>query len=209
MHGFDYSVPHFITSVRGTHIVVIPQIVTDVLHVPKVEFPDYPSCDRLRTVSKDKLISAFCRHPSNWGKRQFTYCLGFAKGPWFLNMIMTFVLHPLSHYNSITKSRARFLLSFLSILPQIFLLTLFCLSQMFIGIRRPVISLSFLQLSRGSYTILLFPFQRLTISLSCVLQTPLPLNVARRNLGRGSLGHQLLPPVQLHPYLLPSLLRVM
>ena len=26
---------------------------------------------------------------------------------------MTFVLHPLSHYNSITKSRARFLLSFL------------------------------------------------------------------------------------------------
>ena len=26
-------------------------------------------------------------------------------------MMMTFVLHPLSHYNSITKSRARFLLS--------------------------------------------------------------------------------------------------
>ena len=28
-------------------------------------------------------------------------------------MMMTFVLHPLSHYNSITKSRARFLLSLL------------------------------------------------------------------------------------------------
>ena len=28
-------------------------------------------------------------------------------------MVMTFVLHPLSHYNSITKSRARFLLSLL------------------------------------------------------------------------------------------------
>ena len=28
-------------------------------------------------------------------------------------MAMTFILHPLSHYNSITKSRARFLLSFL------------------------------------------------------------------------------------------------
>ena len=26
-------------------------------------------------------------------------------------MVMTFVLHPLSHYNSITESRARFLLS--------------------------------------------------------------------------------------------------
>ena len=28
-------------------------------------------------------------------------------------MVMTFVLHPLSHYNSITKPRARFLLSLL------------------------------------------------------------------------------------------------
>ena len=28
-------------------------------------------------------------------------------------MVMTFVLHPLSHYNSITEPRARFLLSFL------------------------------------------------------------------------------------------------
>ena len=30
-----------------------------------------------------------------------------------MNMVTTFVLHPLSHYNSITESRARFLLSFL------------------------------------------------------------------------------------------------
>ena len=30
-----------------------------------------------------------------------------------MNMVMTFVLHPLSHYNSITKPRARFLLSLL------------------------------------------------------------------------------------------------
>ena len=28
-------------------------------------------------------------------------------------MVMTFVLHPLSHYNSITKPRAHFLLSFI------------------------------------------------------------------------------------------------
>ena len=32
---------------------------------------------------------------------------------WFLNMVMTFVLYPFSHYNSITESRARFLLSLL------------------------------------------------------------------------------------------------
>ena len=30
-----------------------------------------------------------------------------------MNMVMTFVLHPLSHYNSITKPRTRFLLSLL------------------------------------------------------------------------------------------------
>ena len=30
-----------------------------------------------------------------------------------MNMVMTFVLHPLSHYNSITEPRTRFLLSLL------------------------------------------------------------------------------------------------
>ena len=33
------------------------------------------------------------------------------KGLRFLNMVISFVLHPLSHYNSITESRALFLLS--------------------------------------------------------------------------------------------------
>ena len=55
MHEFDYSVPHFITSVRGMRIVVTPQIVTDVLHVPRVEFPNCPGCDRLKTMSKNEL----------------------------------------------------------------------------------------------------------------------------------------------------------
>ena len=41
----------------------------------------------------------------------FTPCQPFAKGPRFINMVMTFVLHPLSYYNSITEPRARFLLS--------------------------------------------------------------------------------------------------
>ena len=92
-------------------IVVTLDIVSDVLHVPRVEHLNYPGCDRLRTVSKDVLISSFCECPSNWGDRQFIYCTDFVKGPRFLNMIMTFFLHPLSHYNSITEPRARFLLS--------------------------------------------------------------------------------------------------
>ena len=58
------------------------------LQVSKVEFLNYPSCERLRIVSRDKLMSAFyerlrtmsrdelmsafCKHPSVWGERQFT-----------------------------------------------------------------------------------------------------------------------------------------
>ena len=95
--------PFFVTS----------DIVSEVLRVPRVAHPDYPSCEHLKTVSKDELISTFYERPSNWGDHQFTSCTAFAKGPRFLNMVMTFVLHPISHYNSITKSRARFLLSLL------------------------------------------------------------------------------------------------
>ena len=82
-------------------------------HVPLVEHPDYPGCDRPRIVSKEEMISAFCERPSNWGDRQFTPCKAFAKGPRLINMVMTFVLHPLFHYNSITEHCARFLLSLL------------------------------------------------------------------------------------------------
>ena len=110
MHEIDRSVPLFFTYVRGTRIPVTLQLVADVLRVPKVEFFDYLGCERLWTVSKDELKSAFSEHLSEWGKCQFTYCSAIAKGPRFLNMVMTFVLYPLSHYNSITELRARFFL---------------------------------------------------------------------------------------------------
>ena len=58
-------------------------------------------------------MSAFCERPSAWGERLFTLCRPFSKGPRFMNKVMTFVLHPFSHYNSITEPRARFLLSLL------------------------------------------------------------------------------------------------
>ena len=108
--------------------MVTSDIVSEVLHVSRVEHLDYPNCDRLRIVSKHKLISSFCEHPSDWGDRQFTSCTAFAKGPRFLNMVMTFVLHPLSYYNSITEPCARFLLSLLKHLsidfPYLFILSI-------------------------------------------------------------------------------------
>ena len=72
-----------------------------------------PGCERLRTISRDDLLSHFYETPSIWGGKQNTPCSGFAKGSRFLNLVITFVLTSLSHYNSITKPRAHFLLSFL------------------------------------------------------------------------------------------------
>ena len=65
------------------------------LRVPRIEFPDYPSCERLQTMFKDKLMATFYERPSDWGERQFTPYKPFAKGPRFINMVMTFVLYPL------------------------------------------------------------------------------------------------------------------
>ena len=97
--------------IQGTRIVVTPDIVSEILHVPRVSHPDYPSCPHLRTVSKDELLSLFYETLSLWGDRQNTLCSGFAKGPRFLTMVMTFNLHPLFHYNSITEPHARLSLS--------------------------------------------------------------------------------------------------
>ena len=114
MRGIDHSVPLFSTRVRGTRNPVTPQLVADMLWVLRIEFPDYPSYEHLRTVSRDELMSAFYERPFVWGEQLFTPCRLFAKGPRFMNMVMTFVLHPHFHYNSITEPRTRFLLSLLA-----------------------------------------------------------------------------------------------
>ena len=64
MHGFDYFIPQFVTRVRGIRIVVTSDLISEVLHIPRVAHPEYPGCNRLRTVSKDELSSLFCETPS-------------------------------------------------------------------------------------------------------------------------------------------------
>ena len=39
MHGIDHSAPLFFTIVRGMRIPVTLQLVADVFHVPRIEFP--------------------------------------------------------------------------------------------------------------------------------------------------------------------------
>ena len=113
IHCIDTSVPQFAMRFRGTRIVVTLNLISEVLHVPRVVHPDYPSCNHLWTMSRDELISHFCETPSIWGSKLNTPRSGFAKGLGFLNMVMTFTLTPLSHYNFITKPCPRFLLSLL------------------------------------------------------------------------------------------------
>ena len=55
MHRIDSSVPHFFIRVRGTRIPITPQLGCEC---------DYPSCERLRTVSRDELMSSFCECPT-------------------------------------------------------------------------------------------------------------------------------------------------
>ena len=65
MHGFDTSIPQFAMQIRGTRIVVTPELVSEILYVPRVSHPDYLACPCLRTVSKDELLSLFCETPSS------------------------------------------------------------------------------------------------------------------------------------------------
>ena len=47
MHEVDTLIPQFVTRVRGMCMVVTPDLISKILHVPKVVHPDYPSCAHL------------------------------------------------------------------------------------------------------------------------------------------------------------------
>ena len=47
IHGIDRSISLFLTRILGTCIPVTPQVVANVLQVPRVEFLDYLSCEHL------------------------------------------------------------------------------------------------------------------------------------------------------------------
>ena len=72
---------------------------------------DYLSHERLFSISRDELTLLFCEKAMLWGGSLNFSTIEFAKDPRILNMVMTFVLTPWSHYNTIIESRARFFLS--------------------------------------------------------------------------------------------------
>ena len=64
IHSIDTFVPQFATKFRGTRTIITPDLIFEVLHVPRVAHPDYPSCKHHWTVSSDELLSHFCETPS-------------------------------------------------------------------------------------------------------------------------------------------------
>ena len=110
MHAIDTSVLRFTMLFWGTRIVVTPEFISKVLCVPRVDHPDYPRHIRLRYISWDKMATLFYEKAMVWGETLNFSIIEFAKGSWILYMVMTFVLTPRSHYNTITKPCACFLL---------------------------------------------------------------------------------------------------
>ena len=147
-------------------------------------------------------MSAFCERPTAWGERLFTPCRPFAKGPIFMNMMMTFVLHPLSHYNSITKPRAQFLLSLLKHLiidfPSYFILSIIDV-HLDSASRDKLIFLSTIPRILHHFSVLFPSFNHFTVMCAIDYAT---IKCSKAQFRRDSRIQQHLPLVLHHPILL-------
>ncbi|KAL0017331.1 hypothetical protein SO802_004400 [Lithocarpus litseifolius] len=56
---YDTNLPIVVYS-RGMRIIVTPDLISEVLHVPRVAHLDYLDCRHLKAVSKDELMSLIC-----------------------------------------------------------------------------------------------------------------------------------------------------
>ena len=113
IHAIDTSISHFTMIFKGTSIIVSSELISEALHVPRVVRLTYPSHPHLHSISRDELAIHFSEMAMVWGGLQNFTTHDFAKGPRILNMVMTFVLTPRFHYNTITEARAHFLVSLL------------------------------------------------------------------------------------------------
>ena len=117
-------------------------------------------------------------------------------------MVMTFVLHPLSHYNSITDPRARFLLSLIEDLtidfPSHFILTLIDVYKDTTTHDKFIFSSAI----QGSFATPLYLIPSLLTSLLWVPLAWCPLDRARPSFDQSGHGpsRQLLQPLPLHPH---------
>ena len=67
IHTIDTSIPQFTTIFWGTRIIVILKLISEVLHVPRVINPNYPSSPKLKALSRDEFATHFCERLMSWG----------------------------------------------------------------------------------------------------------------------------------------------
>ena len=118
-------------------------------------------------MSRDELLSHFCEAPSIWGGKQNPPCSALQKVrgslTWWWHLLLL-------HCLTITLSQSLVLVFFCLFLRTSLLTSLLTsshLSSMCIKIWRPMISSSFLKLSRGSFATSLSPFLILLTMLAC------------------------------------------
>ena len=87
MHAIDTYVPRFTTVFCGICIIVNLKLISEVLHVPKVNHLDYPSHERLSSISRDKLASLFCEKAMLWGGVDTAFCTLNDLGPCSTTML--------------------------------------------------------------------------------------------------------------------------
>ena len=81
MDTIDISVPRFTMVFQGTHIIVTPKLIFEVLRVPRVDHSNCPSHRHLSSISRDELASLFCEKAMLWGGTLNFSTIEFAKGP--------------------------------------------------------------------------------------------------------------------------------
>ena len=123
-----------------------------------LDHPDYPSHSSICNIPRVELASLFCEKAMVWEDTLNFFITEFAKGLRILNMVMTIVLTPRSHYNTITEPRAHFLLSLQEDLfidfPSHMIVSMIDIFETLLQ----VISSSFLQLSHAFSHTCMSPF---------------------------------------------------
>ena len=80
MHAIDTSIPQFITVFRSIRNVVTPELIFEVLQVPRVDRLDYLNHHHLSFISRVKLALLFYEKAMLWGGTLNFSKTEFAKG---------------------------------------------------------------------------------------------------------------------------------
>lgn len=91
---------------------ISPDVIATAFKLPRVSNPTYPFSPN-STPSDNEMISYFCGMPMEWGSTKTITTKCFTPESRLYNLIMCFNLLPLSHRNTVTKERAKFLYAFM------------------------------------------------------------------------------------------------